>query len=90
MTLEHVHQLRAIEALRAGVPNRDVVRALLIFERTRDEDVQMRAMAEWMGFPMANMDLKLSLREIGEKIPLLPKPRPNSALEKWELLAHFF
>ena len=72
-------------------PDRDprLALTLLVFERTRDEDVQLRAMAEWMGFPMTNMDLKLSLREIGEKIPFIPKPRPNAA-EKWEFLARFF
>ncbi len=73
-------------------PERDprLALTLLIFERTRDEDVQMRAVAEWMGYPMATGDLKLSLREIGEKISLIPKPLAGSAPEKFEFLARFF
>ncbi|BCM94403.1 hypothetical protein IAD21_06310 [Abditibacteriota bacterium] len=72
--------------------NRDprLALTLLLFERTRDEEVRERVIAEWMGDAMTGAEFRVGLRESGMTGLSFPKPRKDNFLEKFEFLARFF
>lgn len=73
-------------------PERDprLAVSLWLFERTPDPEVRGRVIAEWMGAPMLVGEMKTALREAGQTSPVIPKPRRDNGLEKWEFLTRFF
>ena len=72
-------------------PERDqrLALTLLLFERTRDEEIRERVLLEWAGAPMTVVELKAGLRDAGVAPPTVPKPRKDNAMEKLEFVARF-
>jgi hypothetical protein len=63
---------------------------LHVFERSTDEELQEKVIAEWTGYPMYASDLKAALKELGETSYKVARPERGRLLQRFEFLARFF
>ncbi len=62
-----------------------------LFERSQDEELRARIIAEWTGYPMRVPDLRAALREIGEGATYkIRRPQKGQALQRFQFLSRFF
>lgn len=63
---------------------------LHVFERSVDEEIQQKIIAEWTGYPMYVRDLKAALKDLGETSFKIARPAKGQLLQSFEFMARFF
>ena len=64
---------------------------LMLFERSPNDDLRAKIVAEWTGYPMKILELRAALKEIGEaqRYPVA-RPQKGHLIQRFEFITRFF